>query len=187
MEQTRRDTGNRRSFATQATNTSRRLRRLTIVASAFALLMATPAQASQWSLLLNGKAVHLEKPAGIHFNEENWGAGVQYDFNMTDRKWIPFITASSFEDSNGNASYYAGGGKVRRFSSGKGKDSLHLDAGVVVFLMTRKGFLDGRPFPGVLPVVSLGTDRVALNITYIPKIDPKMVSIFFFQMKIGLN
>ena len=64
---------------------------------------------------------------------------------------------------------------------------MHLDAGVVAFVMTRKSYMDGRPFPGVLPVVALGTDRVALNITYIPKVDPKMVPIFFFQLKIGLN
>ena len=187
MDETRHDTGNHGFSTFQATTASRPLRRLAIIASAFATLMTAPAQADQWSLLLNGKAVHLEKSAGIHYNEENWGAGVQYDFNMTDSKWIPFVSASGFKDSNGNPSYYAGGGTMRRFSSGEGKNSLHLDAGVVAFLMTRKGFMDGKPFPGFLPVVSLGTDRVALNVTYIPRVDPKMVPILFFQLKIGLN
>jgi hypothetical protein len=111
---------------------------------------------------------------------------VQYDFNMTDSKWIPFVSASGFKDSNKNPSYYAGGGTLRRFAFGEEKNSLHLDAGVVAFLMTRKGYMDGNPFPGILPVVVIGTDRVALNITYIPKVDPKMVPIFFFQLKIGL-
>jgi hypothetical protein len=187
METTRHGTGNHGTSTFNAATASSRSRRLAVVATAFAALMAAPAQADQWSLLLNGKAVHLEKPAGTHYNEQNWGAGVQYDFKMTANKWVPFVSASGFKDSNKNPSYYAGGGTMRRFSFGEEKNSLHLDAGVVAFLMTRKGYLDGKPFPGILPVVSLGTDRVALNITYIPKVDPKMVPIFFFQLKIGLN
>lgn len=47
--------------------------------------------------------------------------------------------------------------------------------------------LERDPFPGVLTLVSLGADRVALNITYILKVDPKMVPIMFFSLKIGLN
>ena len=106
---------------------------------------------------------------------------------MTKRKWVPFVTASDFKDSNENMSYYAGGGTARRFYLGDGKGGLHLDAGLVAFLMVRKDFHNGNVFPGVLPVVSFGTDRVALNVTYIPKVDPKMVPIVFFQLKIGLN
>jgi hypothetical protein len=187
MQTTRRSTGKHGISAFTATTAASLLRWLAIIASAFAALIATPAQAEQWSLLLNGKAWHLEKPAGTHYNEQNWGAGVQYDFKMTENKWIPFVTVSGFKDSNKNPSYYAGGGALRRFSFGEEKNSFHLDAGVVAFFMTRKDYSDGKPFPGVLPVVAIGTDRVALNITYIPKVDPKMVPILFFQLKIGLN
>ena len=144
------------------------------------------AQAGQWSLLVNGKAIHLDEQPGVELNEENWGAGVQYDFNMTENKWVPFLNASGFKDSNNNPSYYAGGGTVRRFQFGENKNSLHLDIGAVAFLMVREDFNSGNPFPGVLPVASVGTKRVALNVTYIPKIDPKMVPLVFFQLKIGL-
>ncbi len=185
METTRHRTGIQADSAFNAAIAFRRLRQLVVVACA--ALCAAPAQADQWSVLLNGKAVHLEKPAGTHYNEENWGAGVQYDFKLTDSKWAPFVTASGFKDSNGNPSYYAGGGSLRRFSLGEEKNSLHLDAGVVAFFMIRKGYMNGKPFPGILPVVSLGSNRVALNVTYIPKVDPKMVPIIFFQLKIGLN
>ena len=147
---------------------------------------AVPASADQWSLLLNGKAIHLEKRAGVDYNEENWGAGGQYDFSITDSKWRPFLTASGFKDSNKNPSYYAGGGAMRRFAFGAGKDSLHLDVGMVAFAMTRKGYQHGNPFLGVLPVLSFGTDRVALNLTYIPRVDPKLIPLLFFQLKIGL-
>jgi hypothetical protein len=158
-----------------------------VIAMAFAILIATPAQAGQWSLLINGKAVHLDEQPGIEYNEENWGGGVQYDFDMTPGKWVPFVNASVFDDSNKNLSYYAGGGTVRRFALGKEEGALHLDAGLVAFLMVRKDFKGGDPFPGLLPVVSFGTQRVALNVTYIPKVDPKMVPIVFFQLKIGLH
>lgn len=187
MQKTRHGTWNHRISFLRAANAFSYLRWLTSIATAIAALISAPAQADQWSLLLNGKAVHLEEQAGVDYNEENWGAGVQYDFDMTQRKWVPFITASGFKDSNENPSYYVGGGTVRRFFFGDEKSRLHLDAGLVGFLMVRKDFENGDPFPGVLPVVSFGTDRVAVNVTYIPKVDPKMVPIIFFQLKIGLN
>jgi Antimicrobial peptide resistance and lipid A acylation protein PagP len=187
MDETQHGTENQGFSTFKAATASSRLRRLAVVAAVFAAMSGAPAQADQWSLLLNGKAVHLEKRPGVQYNEENWGIGVQYDFKMTESKWIPFLTASGFKDSHENPSYYAGGGALRRFSFGEEKTSVHLDAGVVAFLMTRKDYNDDKPFPGLLPVVSFGTDRVALNITYIPKVDPKMVPILFFQLKIGLN
>lgn len=152
------------------------------------LLMGTaPVSADQLSLLINGKAIHLEKPVGTKYNEENWGAGVQYDFTSKDSKWVPFLTASGFKDSNKNPSYYAGGGMMYRYAFGADKNSLHLDTGLVVFAMTRKDYLHGNPFLGALPVISFGNDRVALNVTYIPKVDPKLIPLLFLQLKIGIN
>jgi hypothetical protein len=146
---------------------------------------ARPVAAGELHLLVNGKAIHLEQQPGVRYNEENWGAGLQYDF---DRRgdWVPFLTAAEFQDSNGNPSYYAGGGALRRYTLAPDLDNLRFDLGVVAFLMQREGFMDDKPFPGVLPVASLGTDHVSINITYIPKVDPKMVPILFFQLKIRL-
>ena len=109
MKEMRHGTGNQELLFSNSATGSSHIQRLAIIATALAALIATPAQADQWSLLINGKAIHLEKPAGVELNEENWGAGVQYDFNMTNGKWVPFISASGFKDSNGNPSYYAGG------------------------------------------------------------------------------
>lgn len=148
---------------------------------------SAPADAGQWSLLLNGKAIHLEKPAGTDYNEENWGAGIQYDFTNPPSKWRPFLTVSGFKDSNNNPSYYAGGGVMRRYEFGTQPHSLHLDVGMVAFAMTRQDYLNGNPFLGALPVLSFGSERVALNVTYIPKVDPKLIPLVFLQLKIGLN
>lgn len=187
MKQTLRGTAHQEvSFVNPATAAIRFVQ-FAIIAIAVAAVMTAPAHAGQLSLLINGKAFHLDKPANTKLNEENWGAGIQYDFDMTKTKWVPFISASGFKDSNENMSYYAGGGTVRRFSFGDEKGAPHVDVGLVAFLMVRKDFKDGDPFPGVLPVVSIGTERVALNMTYIPKVDPKMVPIVFLQLRIGLH
>ena len=159
---------------------------LKLIAPLLLAFGAASVEADQWSLLLNGKAIHLEKPLGTHYNEENWGAGVQYDFSKPDSRWIPFLTASGFKDSNKHPSYYAGGGMMRRYAFGSDQNSWHVDAGLVAFAMIRRGYQHGNPFLGALPVISFGTDRVSLNVTYIPKVDPKMIPLLFLQMKVGI-
>ncbi len=143
--------------------------------------------ADELSLLINGKAVHLNVPSGQSFNEDNWGLGLQYDFDAYRENWVPFVTASEFIDSNRNVSYYAGGGIVRRFSPFRDKKDGHVDFGIVGFLMHREDFRDGQLFLGALPVLSVGNDRFSLNVTYIPKVHPKMVPLVFFQLKVGLR
>ena len=137
------------------------------------------------SLLINGKAIHIDPAPGTNYNEKNWGIGFQYDFKPTEGQWIPFVTASEFRDSNKNVSYYAGGGFMRRYDFFSG--NVHIDAGGVAFLMVRKDFRDGDPFPGLLPVLSVGAGRYAVNMTYIPRVDPKMVPIVYLQLKITLG
>lgn len=147
----------------------------------------TSANAGDFSLLLNGKAIHLDEQPGVHYNENNWGAGFQYDMAPIEETLVPFITASGFKDSNKNMSYYAGGGLLHRYKFDWGKTPMHFDAGAVVFLMKREGFQENHLFPGILPAFSLGTERVAVNMTFIPKVDPKMVPLLFFQLKVTLN
>lgn len=147
--------------------------------------LTTPAVAGELSLLLNGKAIHINPGPGTNYNEKNWGVGFQYDFKPTEAEWIPFVTAAEFRDSNRNISYYAGGGFLKRYDFFGG--AVHAGAGGVAFLMVRKDFRDGDPFPGVLPVLSVGAGRYAVNMTYIPKVDPKMVPIVYLQLKITLG
>lgn len=140
------------------------------------------ANADELSLLVNGKAIHFNS-ASKNFNEKNWGAGVQYDWKPINEHWIPFATASGFKDSNGNPSYYAGGGIMRRYQF----NNMHIDVGAVGFAMTRKDFKNDKPFIGVLPAFSMGTKNVSVNMTYVPKVDPKAVPLVFFQLKIKLT
>ncbi len=160
---------------------------LALVLAGFGGLFGAPASAGDLSVLVNGKAIHLDEQPGVTYNEKNWGLGFQYDMPTAGEKWVPFVTASGFDDSNKNMSYYAGGGYLHRSEFNWGKTPMHLDAGAVAFVMKRKNFKNGDPFLGVLPAVSLGTPRVSVNVTYIPKVDPKMVPVLFFQLKITLN
>jgi hypothetical protein len=164
----------------------RRLSHRAFLALLFTLtagLMAGTAAAGEMSLLVNGKAVHLNVPAGKNLNEKNWGLGLQYDGDIVNKKWVPFGMVSGFVDSNKNPSYYTGGGALRRFQF----DGTHVDLGAIGFVMTRKGYKDNQPFLGVLPAFSVGTSRISVNMTYIPKVDPKAVPLWFFQLKINLS
>ena len=157
-----------------------------IGALAMCALVSVGAQAGDFSLLVNGKAIHINPPQGRNYNERNWGAGVQYDFDAIgqNKNWVPFATVSGFKDSFKHPSYYAGGGIVRRFVPLSSYDTLHVDTGVVAFFMTREDYRHNHPFFGMLPVLSVGTRRVAINMTYVPKVQPKMVSLVFIQLKI---
>ena len=131
-----------------------------------------------FNVIINGKAMHEEKR---NYNEENWGLGFEYNFEEQD-KWIDFINGGFFQDSQKNNSNYLGGGTKRRFLLSDDKDGWHIDAGITAFIMTRKNFKKGRPFLGALPYASIGTDRFAINATYIPSVSPELVALWFFQV-----
>lgn len=168
--------------------TGRGRRRLAFaVVALIGLGITSAASAGEVSLLLNGKAFHLDPaPAGTKYNEDNWGVGIQYEFDeRINENWLTFLQASEFRDSNRNVSAYAGGGLMRRYEFFSG--AMHVDAGAIAFLMYRKDFRGGDLFPGVLPAFSVGTDRYAVNVSFVPKVDPKMVPIVFLQFKLTLG
>ena len=76
---------------------------------------------------------------------------------------------------------------TRRFTVGTRYNGLNFDVGVVAFFMTRKDRNNGRPFFGMLPAFSVGTDKVALNISYAPKVAPKLIPLWFIQLKLSFE
>lgn len=155
--------------------------RLLLIFIAFSL--SSQLFADSVNLVINGKAAHKEKR---NFNEKNWGLGFEYNFEEKD-KWIDFVNGGYFKDSLSNTSRYLGGGSKRRFMLEADKDGWHFDAGIVGFVMTRKDHNNGEPFFGVLPIVSVGTNKFAINATYIPAIQPKSVALLFFQVSFKLS
>jgi len=143
-----------------------------------ATMMALPTvMADELNLLVNGHAKHISPPKNTNYNERNTGFGLQYDFERAD-KWVPFVMASGFKDSEYHMSYYAGGGIQYRYDVAPSLDNLHADLGVVAFFMTRKNFKNNEPFFGALPALTIGTKHASVNITYVPKVDPKMVALW---------
>ncbi len=140
------------------------------------------------SLLLNGISLHKDAPQdGRKFNERNWGIGLQYDWPVMKKHWRPYFTVSALKDSYKRNSFYAGGGAMRRFPLNNFRRNLHFDAGLIGFMMSRKDRRNRKPFVGVLPVLSLGNDKIAINASYIPEIEPKLSPLWFFQLKISLS
>ena len=91
----------------------------------------------------------------------------------------------------------AGGGLHRELYSTDRLKGFYVDAGINAFLMTRQDVNDNRPFPGLLPSVTLGNDHVGLNLTYLPKkaveeiydhrmTDKSMSGIVFLQFKFSV-
>ena len=133
-------------------------------------------------LVINGKSIHENKR---NYNEENWGLGFEYDF-AEDKKWINFFNGGFLKDSFSNTSKYLGGGSKRRFILGSDQDGWHIDAGLTAFIMTRKDHKNNQPFIGALPFVSVGTRQFSINATYIPAVDPKTESLWFFQASVKM-
>jgi len=135
------------------------------------------------SLVINGKSIHDSNTN--NYNEDNWGLGFEYDFKPDD-KWIPFVAGSSFKDSNDQTSNYLGGGYKYRFPLDNDKQGWRFDLGIIGFMMTRHDYKNNSAFFGAIPFVSIGTGSVMVNVTYIPKVTPKTVGLFYFQLKFKL-
>ena len=137
-----------------------------------------------YHLIINGRSFHFsESNNGQSFNENNLGSGFQYDFdNNGNDQWVSYVNGSVFNDSLNNASYYIGAGKARRFPL---REGWRIDVGYLAFVMARKDFNEYSPFPGILPIASLGTRRLAVNMTYIPQLGDAPTELIFFQLKIS--
>lgn len=138
--------------------------------------------ADELHLIVSGKAIHFSDKK---YNENNTGLGFEYDFKERSN-WIPIITGASFLDSNNQTSNYLGGGAKRRFHLTNDPKGFHFDAGLFAFVMTRHDYKNNDPFVAALPFISIGFEWVAINVTYVPKLQPKMVSFVYFQAAIKL-
>ena len=169
-----------------------------LVAGAIAVLItaaAGPGQAADWSVVLNGKAVHVD--SSRDWNESNWGLGFEREFDAESR-WVKVALGNGFRDSRNEMSYMAGGGIKRRFRPLTRSRDFYVDVGVVGFMMTRQDVDDNAPFPGLLPALTFGSRHVALNVTYLPttltdramqvkRADPTVDGVFFLQLKLDAS
>jgi len=173
-----------------------RLRRLyPLLAGLMLISLIQVAQAGEFSAILNGKSYHLG--ATEEWNEDNYGLGIEYEF-ATKSRWKKRLMANGFRDSNDDMSYMVGGGLHRNLYATERLGGFYLDAGLNAFVMTRTDVNNNKPFPGVLPSLTVGHKHVGLNLTYLPRkavekfydgemADESMSGIVFLQVKFNIN
>lgn len=158
-------------------------------------LTSSPALAGGISAVLNGKSHHFN--SSYEWNEDNVGFGLEYQFEQKS-PWKRVVMANGFRDSTDGMSYMAGAGLHRRIFETDRFSGFHVYAGLNAFLMTRDDVNGNKPFPGVLPSVTVGNDKFGLNLTYLPRkaveettnshvVDPTLDGILFMQFKVSLD
>ena len=151
--------------------------------------------AGELSAVINGKSFHLG--ASEDWNEDNYGLGLEYEF-ASESRWKSRLMVNGFRDSSDNMSYMAGGGMHRNLFATERLRGFYVDAGINAFLMTRKDVNDDRPFPGILPSLTVGNEYAGINLTYLPRqaveklydtqmTDESMSGIVFLQVKVNFG
>ena len=157
--------------------------------------MVADATAGQLDLIVNGRSYHIN--SSYDWNEQNYGLGLEYHYDNRSR-WRWSITGNAFLDSESNPSYMLGGALKRRIYQSQHPAGFYFDAGLVAFLMSRADINDYMPFPGVLPALSVGTQRFGVNLTYLPEkavrdfarvktYDPDIRGVLFLQFRFRLS
>ena len=171
---------------------------LSILIGAILLLglsMSTPVWAGSINAIVNGKSYHMD--SSYDWNENNTGLGIEYEFAQKSA-WKKVAMANGFRDSTYNMSYMAGAGLHRRVYETDKLAGFYIYAGLNAFLMTRDDVNGSKPFPGILPSISIGNDKVGFNLTYMPKkaveevtnanvVDPTLSGILFLQFKVSMD
>ena len=166
-----------------------------IAASLLLVLSASPALAGTLSAVVNGKSHHFNST--YDWNEDNYGFGIEHQFEQKSA-WRTIAMANGFRDSTDNMSYMAGAGLHRRLYETHKLAGFYVYAGLNAFIMTRDDVNGSKPFPGILPSISIGNDKVGFNLTYMPKkaveeatnsmmVDPTLSGILFLQFKVRMD
>ena len=166
-----------------------------IAASLLLVLSASPALAGTLSAVVNGKSHHFNST--YDWNEDNYGFGIEHQFEQKSA-WRTIAMANGFRDSTNNMSYMAGAGLHRRIYETDKLAGFYVYAGLNAFVMTRADVNGSKPFPGILPSISIGNDKVGFNLTYMPKkaveattdsimVDPTLSGILFLQFKVSMD
>jgi hypothetical protein len=166
-----------------------------IAASLLLVLSASPALAGTLSAVVNGKSHHFNST--YDWNEDNYGFGIEHQFEQKSA-WRTIAMANGFRDSTDNMSYMAGAGIHRRLYETHKLAGFYVYAGLNAFIMTRDDVNGSKPFPGILPSISIGNDKIGFNLTYMPKkaveeatnsmmVDPTLSGILFLQFKVSMD
>lgn len=172
----------------------RNVKKLALLVILFALQIS-PAMAGKSSAVLNGKSYHFNST--YDWNENNFGLGLEHEFE-SDSAWRITVMANGFRDSTDSMTYMAGAGLHRRLFETDRMSGFYIYAGLNAFIMTRDDVEGSKPFPGILPSVCIGNEKIGFNLTYLPRqaveattqseiVDPTISGVLFVQFKISLD
>lgn len=120
------------------------------------------------------------------YNEKNLGLGLIYEFDQTKR-FIPYVSIGQYRDSYDSNAYYMSSGASRRHMISRKLDNLHFEYGGAITLIQSQSYLGGKPVLTFMPVLTLATDSVGINLSYVPKINDETTHVFFLQLKTTLT
>lgn len=99
------------------------------------------------------------------YNDNPWGGGLGRGHYNEHGNWEG-IFAMEFADSHGKPEYQGGYAWLATWHPFE--NNVRTGAGYTAFITARSDYWGYRPFPGVLPVASIGWKRVDLQSTFVP-------------------
>ncbi len=100
-----------------------------------------------------------------NYNEFPAGFGLGKGRYNSSGNWEG-IYAMGFSDSHSQPSFMVGYGWIPTWQVNQ--SGLKLGVGLTAFLMSRSDYWGGVPFPGVLPVASIGNKNLNIQAAYVP-------------------
>ena len=163
-----------------------------------AFLVAFPTSATlagKFNAVVNGKSYHFNST--YDWNENNFGLGIEHEFDSKSA-WRVMVMANAFRDSTDKMSYMAGAGLHRRLYETERLAGFYVQVGLNAFIMARDDVDNSKPFPSILPSMSIGNQKIGFNLTYLPRravemttnasvVDPTVSGILFIQFKVSLD
>lgn len=143
---------------------------------------------ARWDVYLSGYAWHdrdtyTQKQLN-KMNENTWGGGIGRSLR-NERGNDESVYLVGIRDSNERPQYMAGYAYQWVFPV---VAQYEASIGVTGLLIRRHDWFDGRPFPAVLPVFSVGTRKAQLTATYVPHLSMRKAkgNIVLLMLKMSL-
>ena len=147
------------------------------------------ASKGEWDVLVSGYAMHdddnYSAKRRAKLNNNAWGGGIGKTLR-NDHGNDESIYAAAFLDSNRRVQWSMGVSHQWVFPvAGTGVEA---SAGLTALVIRRHDWFDGMPFPAILPIFAVGTQRYKLNGMYVPHMSTKKgkgdVLLLFFKLSL---
>jgi palmitoyl transferase len=133
-----------------------------------------PSTSARWDVYLSGHAHHFSgtysKEQIEKLNEKAWGGGLgrtRRNHSGNDESYYVMAIRDSHEHTQWMAGY------AYQWIYPVISDNVEAGVGLTALIIKRQDWFEGHPFPAVLPIASIGTQRVKLVASYVPPVTVK--------------